>query len=140
MRNIYRSFLVLIAGATQKELLRHNRFLMIQSQAMRKKLPLRIEFSAQERRRLCAFATPLGGVLDHLVTIVHPDTMRRWIREERKSGKLIATKRGRKRTAEQIRKLILKLAKGSDWGYTRILGELKKLGIMSVCAIRSKTS
>src|SRR5580704_1040087 len=76
MRNIYRSFLVLIAGATQKELLRHNRFLMVQSQAMRKKLPLRIEFSAQERRRLARFATPLGGALDHLVSIVHPDTMR----------------------------------------------------------------
>lgn len=40
--------------------------------------------------------------------------------------------RRRRRTAEQIRKLIVKLAKETGWGYTRILGELKKLGIHSI--------
>ncbi len=39
---------------------------------------------------------------------------------------------GRPRTSEQIEKLILKLAKDNGWGYTRILGELRKLGIQSV--------
>jgi putative transposase len=40
--------------------------------------------------------------------------------------------RGRRRTAEQIRKLIIKLAKENSWGYTRIVGELRKLRIRSV--------
>jgi putative transposase len=38
----------------------------------------------------------------------------------------------RRRTPEQIRRLILKLAKENQWGYTRILGELRKLGIESL--------
>jgi putative transposase len=66
-----------------------------------------------------------------LVTIVHPDTLRRWIREERKRGGR-RTPRGRRRTRADIRHLIIRLAKESGWGYTRILGELKKLGISSI--------
>ena len=41
-------------------------------------------------------------------------------------------KRGRKRKPEEIRELVVKLAKENNWGYTRILGELKKLGIESL--------
>ena len=39
---------------------------------------------------------------------------------------------GRPRANEGIRELILKLARETGWGYTRILGELKKLGVRSV--------
>jgi len=71
--------------------------------------------------------------MDKLITLVHPDTLRRWIRESKKSGaKKAPVKRGRRRTAEDIHKLIIKLAKENEWGYTRILGELRKLGIKSV--------
>jgi putative transposase len=41
-------------------------------------------------------------------------------------------KRGRRRTPEQIYQLVLRLARENQWGYTRILGELKKLGIHSI--------
>ena len=44
------------------------------------------------------------------VTIVHPGTLRRWIREDRKKRNTPAA-RGRRRTAADIRKLILKLAR-----------------------------
>ena len=54
------------------------------------------------------------------------------MRERRGRQKYAPAKRGRRPTADSIRKLILKLAKGTGWGYTRILGELKKLGIQSV--------
>jgi putative transposase len=35
-------------------------------------------------------------------------------------------------TLDDTRNLVLKLARENDWGYTRILGELKKLGITKI--------
>jgi len=87
----------------------------------------------QERNRLIRFAKNLGAkALNELATIVHPDTIRHWIREQGKTRKAKPAKVGRKRTAAEIEQLIVKLAKENGWGYTRILGELRKLGIRSV--------
>jgi putative transposase len=132
MRNVYRSLLLIIAGATQKELARQVRYLKVENQILRSKLPARVPVTEKEKNRLVRFAAKLGGALNEIVTIVHPSTLRRWIRERRGRQKYVPAKRGRRPTAESIRKLILKLAKDTGWGYTRILGELKKLGIQSV--------
>jgi putative transposase len=132
MRNIYRRLLYIIATATQRELARQVRYLKIENQILRGKLPARIQVTPQERNRLVRFALKLGKALDHLVTIVHPGTMRRWIRESRKGRKMLPAQRGRRRTALAIRRLILRLGRENGWGYTRILGELKKLGIRSI--------
>jgi hypothetical protein len=61
MRNIYRSLLLVLAGATQKELIRQNRYLKIENQALRNKLPVRLQFTMQERRRLARFAARRGA-------------------------------------------------------------------------------
>ncbi|MEQ8789446.1 MAG: integrase core domain-containing protein [Pirellulaceae bacterium] len=129
MRNIYRSLLLLLAGATQKELARHVRYLKVENQILRSKLPKRVQVTAQERNRLTRFAAKLGGALDELVSIVHPDTVRRWIREAKQHGQPKSSKLGRRPTALAIRRLIVRLARENGWGYTRILGELKKLGL-----------
>ena len=80
------------------------------------------------------FGSKLGRALRRLVTIVRPGTFLRWIREDKRvGGKLTKpAKRGRPRTAEEIRRLIVKLAKENAWGYARIVGELKKLGLRSI--------
>lgn len=36
---------------------------------------------------------------------------------------------GRPKTSDEVRALILKMASETGWGYTRIMGELAKLGI-----------
>lgn len=41
-------------------------------------------------------------------------------------------KTGRPRKPEEIRELIVRIARATGWGYTRVLGELRKLGINSV--------
>lgn len=46
--------------------------------------------------------------------------------------KYAARKPGRPRTPEQIRKIVLRIARETGFGYVRILGELKKLGIGGV--------
>src|SRR5262245_7487488 len=133
MWNIYQSLLLIIAGATQRDLARYVRYLKIENQILRSKLPTRVEITPQERNRLVRFGAKLGGAIRELVTIVHPDTLRRWIREDRKGRKTARAKRGRPRTAAELRKLIVKLAKDNGWGYTRIMGELRKMNIRSVC-------
>ena len=93
-------------------------------------MPGRIVVTPQERNRLIRYARHLGSALNELATIVHPATIRRWIRESKKGRH--PAKRGRRRTASDIERLIVKLAKENGWGYTRILGELRKLGVKSV--------
>jgi putative transposase len=132
MRNIYNALLLLIAGATSKELARQVAYLKVENKILRGKLSARITVTAQEKNRLVRFGAKLGQACNQLVSIVHPDTLRRWIRESRKQRKLKPVKVGRRPTAESIRRLIIKLARETGWGYTRILGELKKLGIKSV--------
>jgi len=129
MKNLYHSLLLLIAGSTQKELASQIRYLKIENEVLRSKLPKRISVTEKERNKLVKFGSKLGKALNELVTIVHPDTLRRWIREADGRPKRKLTKVGRPRTKEEIREMIIKLARENDWGYTRILGELKKLGI-----------
>jgi putative transposase len=132
MVNVFQSLLLVIAGATEKELARQVKYLKMENEVLRSKLPKRITITSTERQRLVRFAKKLGRALNQFTTIVTPGTLRRWIREEKKHGKKPRGKRGRQRTPEQIRLLILKLARENQWGYTRILGELKKLGICSI--------
>ncbi len=73
-------------------------------------------FTAQ-KYRLVWFGQKLSGALDELVTIIHSATLRRWIRESKKTNrKRKSASPGCLRTAEDIQKLILKFAKENDWG------------------------
>ena len=140
MMPIFRSLLLVIAGATQRELARQIRYLKVENEVLRSKLPARITVTPKERQRLLKFGAKLGSAIRQLVTIVAPSTFLRWIREAK--GSRCADRvlpRGRPRTAEQIRRLILKLARENNWGYKRIVGELKKLGIrrISVSNVRN---
>jgi putative transposase len=141
MASIFHSLLLVIAGSTQKELARQVRYLKVENEILRSKLPARISVTPRERQRLLKFGAKIGRVIRQLVTIVSPDTFLRWIREDRRAphkGSKPA-KRGRTRTAAQIRELVLLMAKENIWGYARIVGELRKLGIRSIakCTVRN---
>jgi putative transposase len=130
MKNIYQSLLLVIAGATQKELASQIKYLKGENEILRSRIPGLVRVTAKERNRLTKFAGKLTAkVLKQLVSIVHPETLLGWIRKERKGKETPPVKRGRRRTPEQMRQLIRKMARENDWGYTRIMGELKKLGI-----------
>ena len=104
---------MVLAGATQKELARHVRYVRVENQILRSKLPKRITVTGRIR-----FAKNLGTkVLRELASIVHPDTIRRWIREQSKRRKSDPASVGRRRTAEEIEQLIVTLAKDNGWGY-----------------------
>ena len=92
----------------------------------------RLRLSDNQRRRLALKAKKLGRkALSELDSLVTPNTLLGWHR------KLIACKYdgskrrgpGRPRVIEQIRELVVRLARENEtWGYTRIRGALANLG------------
>ena len=126
MTPIFRSLVLVIAGATQRDLARQIRYLKVENEVLRSKLPAWITVTRKERQRLLKFGAKLGRAIRQLVTIVAPSTFLRWIREAKGSRRVNRVPlRGRPRTAEQIRRLILMLARENNWGYRRIVGELR---------------
>ena len=84
MKNIYHSLLVVIAEATQKELARQIKYLKVENEILRSRLPQLVRGTPKERLKLMKFAKSLPAkVVKQLVTIVHPETVLRWVREER---------------------------------------------------------
>jgi transposase InsO family protein len=108
-------------------------YLQEENRAFREQLGgKRLRFTDHQRRRLAVKAKAVGrkGLLE-LDTLVTPDTLLRWHRQ------LIARKYdgsekrglGRPRTAVEIEKLIVRMARENPrWGYTRIRGALYNLG------------
>lgn len=131
-RNIYTSLLLVLAGASNKELARQVKYLKVENEILRSKLGKRVAVTPAERMRLAKFAKNLTRkILNHITSIVSPATLLTWIRDDRRRSVKHRTpsKRGRPRTPDTLQKLILKMARQNDWGYTRIVGELKKMGI-----------
>ena len=132
MKTIFHPLLVLLANLTDqtlarqlKDVVRQLQFVKAENEVLRAHLPERVVVTSQERRRLVRLGKPLGSAIRDLVTIVTPASFLRWIREakaDREPGKA-----GRRRRIN-VRKLIIKLARENPgWGYTRVLGELRKL-------------
>lgn len=125
----------LLGTASDDQLQRMVEFLKAENRILRDKLPRRITVTKQERTRLVKLGQGLGSAVKDLITIVSPRTFARWIAGDKKppeNAKTTDRKPGRPRTADDIRETILRLANENGWGYTRILGELKKLGLGSV--------
>jgi putative transposase len=84
-----------------------------------------------ERRQRVKAAKGLGKALKELVAIDQPATLLKWINtdgEPKSKKKPSSRKPGRPKTAEDVRKLVGQIATENNWGYTRVLGELRKLG------------
>ena len=128
LHKLYTSFLVLLAAATDREMAKMLQYLKEENRTLRGKLPKRIELTPKDRQRLVKLGRPLGSKIRELITIASPRTFARWVSGETKSvGKTAKT--GRRRTKEQLRELIVSIARELGAGYTRVMGELKKLGI-----------
>ncbi len=94
----------------------------------------RLRFTNDQRRWLAAKGKRLGRkVLRELGAIVTPDTILRWHREliARKYDGNAARTPGRPRVDTEVRQLIVEMAADNErWGYSRIVGELSKLGVV----------
>jgi len=92
----------------------------------------RLLFTDVQRRRLAAKAKKIGRKgLFEISTLVTPDTLLRWYRRliAKKYDGSQARRAGRPKTAAEIQRLILRIARDNPrWGYTRIRGALRNLG------------
>jgi putative transposase len=125
MRPLLQPLLLIFAGASVKELARQIQYLLEENRILRGKLPERIVLTQRERNRLIKYGKGLGTALRHLISIVSYDTFRRWLRDKKPNPK--KQPRGRPRKPLDLRKLVLKIALTTGWGYTRVLGELRTL-------------
>ena len=89
-----------------------------ENKILRARLPQRLVATPQEKRRLLKFGRKLGVQLRDLISIVIYQTFVRWIREKEASHaekKAAATRKpGRPRTPDDIRELVLKLARDNE--------------------------
>lgn len=88
----------------------------------------RIVPTPQERAELLRLGEAMGHDIDEVMHVVVPATYRKWLRRLR-GGKPFKPS-GRPRTPMATRLLVLRMAtENLRWGFRRIVGEIKKLGI-----------
>ncbi len=128
---IFHPLLALIASASNNELARYVEFLKEENKILRARIPGQIHTRPDERSRLVKLGKALGQAIEEVITLVAPSTFYRWCREEL-SGKSKKNPKGGKRKPREIRELVLEIARTTNFGYTRIIGELRKLGIRGI--------
>lgn len=130
MPAIFHPLLALIASVTDRQLARYVEFLKEENKILRTRIKGQVHTKPDERRRLLQLGKALGQGIEEIITLVTPTTFYRWIRDENEPE----TKRpkGGSRKPREIRELVIEIAKTTGFGYSRILGELRKLGIKKI--------
>ena len=103
--------------------------LMFQIKMLRDRIDdQRIVPTPEERAELLRLGNEINHDVADVMLVVKPQTYRRWLSPKTKTRN--PNSAGRPGTAEEIVALILRMAtENLSWGYKRIFGELKKLGI-----------
>ena len=131
MPKLFHPLLALIASATDRELAKYVEYLKEENKILRARIPGQIHTRPGERERLLKFGKPIGRAIEELITIVSPKTFYRWCRN--KSGQATPKNaKGGQRKPKELRALVIEIATATGFGYTRIIGELRKLGIRKI--------
>jgi putative transposase len=129
--NVWQRLLFVFTASSHDELVLQLQYSIVERRILRSKLGQRVVVTPQERSLLLRVGKPLGAAIRQLVTIVSPETFLRWIREEHQTTKPATI--GRPRTPDELRTLVLRMARDTGWSAERIHGELKKLGLATIC-------
>ena len=129
---IFHPLLAMIASATNNELAKYVEYLKEENKILRARVPGQIHTKPSERERLLKLGKALGRAIEELITLVSPSTFYRWVREEQSGKPKTKNPKGGQRKPREIRELVIEIAKTTGFGYTRIIGELRKMGIKKI--------
>ena len=132
MNKIYHPLLALIASATDRELAKYVEYLKHENKILRARLPKQIHTTFEERQTLLKYGKVIGRAIEELITIVSPATFYRWLRDKKTGKPKPKNPKGGQRKPKELRELVLKIAAETNFGLTRIVGELRKLGITKI--------
>ena len=128
MLRLVEPLLLILLSATHDALAQQVQFLRAENRMLRERLPSQVRLTPGERRKLVRLGAPLGSALKEIISVVTFRTFRRWVLRGHKVRP--RPKTGRPRKSEGLRPLVVRLAtENPSWGYTRIVGELLKLGV-----------
>ncbi len=127
---VFQQLLNILGQMVHGQLIRENEYLKVENEILRSKLGKQIRTTYQEKLKLLRYGLRVGGRIKKVISIVGYSTFRRWV-NALEEGKLHVKRIGRPRTTtKEIIELIIRMARENlDWGYGRIMGELKKLGL-----------
>jgi putative transposase len=131
MATIFHPLLALIASVTDRQLAKYIQFLKEENKILRARIPGQIHTRPHERERLIKFGKLLGRAIEELITIVSPSTFYRWLKED-DGPKRKKNPKGGQRKPQELRELVLQIASVTGFGLTRIVGELRKMGIKKI--------
>ena len=129
---IFHPLLALIASSTESELAKYVQYLKEENKILRARIPEQIQTKPAEREKLLKFGSELGRAIEELMTIVTPATFYRWLREAKNGKPKLKNPKGGRRKPREVRELVIQIAKTTGFGYSRIIGELRKLGIKRI--------
>lgn len=132
MTSIYHPLLAMIASATDRELAKYVEFLKEENKILRSRIPGQVHTKPAERERLIKLGKQPGRAIEELITIVAPSMFYRWLRDDKAGPKRKKNPKGGQRKPKEIRELVIQIAIATGFGYTRILGELRRLGIKKI--------
>ncbi len=132
MSKIFHPLLALIASAGQNELAKYVEYLKHENKILRARLPKQVHTTYEERQTLLKYGKGLGRAIEELITIVTPTSFYNWVRNEKNGKPKPKNPKGGQRKPKDLRELVLRIATETGFGLTRIIGELRKLGITKI--------
>ncbi len=124
----FQPLLFLLARCGEEDLRRQIEFFKAENEMLRRRVPKQhIFLKPHERESLMKLALALGSGVRQVITIVAYSTFRRWVRKAADQETVVKT--GRPLIPVNIRELVVRIVRETGWGYSRILGELKKLRV-----------
>jgi putative transposase len=129
MSKIFHPLLALIASATDNQLAKYVEYLKHENKILRARLPKQVHTTVEERTTLLKYGKVIGRAIEELISIVSPSTFYNWVRNEKSRKPNPKNPKGGQRKPKELRELVLTIAEETGFGLTRIVGEMRKLGI-----------